>query len=703
MILGTAAYMSPEQARGKPVDKRADIWAFGVVLYEMLTGRRLFAGETVSDVLAGVLKSDIDFGGSGPSDAGRRPPAAARLSRAQSEEPPARHRRRATSDRRERFGRPARAREQGRVAASSQLAALGHRRGVARGRARARARPRLARRERRRDRDPAPADRPPQGRATRPQRRYRPHFRDLARRLEAGVRGRVRSDLGAPAALAGLPHLDPDPGHGRGAPRSSPPTGSGSASPRGRSSRRSPSRAVRPSRSRTHPPSGVASGAKTARSTSCRRCTSRSRGFRPAAARLSRSPRSAPPRVRCSTAGPSCFLAGRYCLRGRPRRGVGRCDPRRGAAGFRRARGAGPRRHVSSLSADRPARLRAGRRALRGDSRPAFASGHGPAGRSRPQRLRQLRGLGGDGRLANGPAGDRTGRQRRGRVGPLVGRPRRARWAAEAARRELHQDRPLASGRPCRPRHRQRGLGPRSREALGDSVDARRAGVVPDLGTRRAPDLLQLRAGEARPDLFEGRRRHGRAGARGFVGWAEDPTPSPPTDHDCSGSDIPPTVRTPCWSTTSAIRGASRPCSSSPPTCTGAPRTSRRTAASSFIRPRNRGVRRSTCAPRAARTASGRSRSAAARPRSGRRQATRSSSFGTEAAGRSGSRQRQRAHRRRAQGPVREPPGDRLRRRSRRKAVPFAEDPNPGAQPRLDVVVHWFAEVQRKVAEARTP
>ena len=62
LILGTAAYMSPEQARGKPVDKRADIWAFGVVLFEMLTGKGLFHGETVSDVLAGVLKTEIDVG-----------------------------------------------------------------------------------------------------------------------------------------------------------------------------------------------------------------------------------------------------------------------------------------------------------------------------------------------------------------------------------------------------------------------------------------------------------------------------------------------------------------------------------------------------------------------------------------------------------------------------------------------------------------
>jgi serine/threonine-protein kinase len=61
LILGTAAYMSPEQARGKSVDKRADIWAFGVLLFEMLSGRRLFEGETVSDVLAAVLRQDPDW------------------------------------------------------------------------------------------------------------------------------------------------------------------------------------------------------------------------------------------------------------------------------------------------------------------------------------------------------------------------------------------------------------------------------------------------------------------------------------------------------------------------------------------------------------------------------------------------------------------------------------------------------------------
>ena len=61
MILGTAAYMSPEQARGSSVDKRADIWAFGVLLYELLVGRRPFCGETVSDTLAQVLTKETDW------------------------------------------------------------------------------------------------------------------------------------------------------------------------------------------------------------------------------------------------------------------------------------------------------------------------------------------------------------------------------------------------------------------------------------------------------------------------------------------------------------------------------------------------------------------------------------------------------------------------------------------------------------------
>ena len=61
VIMGTAAYMSPEQAKGREADKRSDVWAFGAVLYEMLTGRRAFDGEDMSDTLASVLKSDPDW------------------------------------------------------------------------------------------------------------------------------------------------------------------------------------------------------------------------------------------------------------------------------------------------------------------------------------------------------------------------------------------------------------------------------------------------------------------------------------------------------------------------------------------------------------------------------------------------------------------------------------------------------------------
>ena len=61
IIMGTAAYMAPEQAKGRPVDKRADIWAFGVVLYEMLTGRQAFGGTDISETLAFVLTREIDW------------------------------------------------------------------------------------------------------------------------------------------------------------------------------------------------------------------------------------------------------------------------------------------------------------------------------------------------------------------------------------------------------------------------------------------------------------------------------------------------------------------------------------------------------------------------------------------------------------------------------------------------------------------
>jgi len=70
VLLGTAAYMAPEQARGKSVDRRADIWSFGCVVYEMLTGQGAFSGETTSDILAGVIRAEPDW----PSVPGSVPP-----------------------------------------------------------------------------------------------------------------------------------------------------------------------------------------------------------------------------------------------------------------------------------------------------------------------------------------------------------------------------------------------------------------------------------------------------------------------------------------------------------------------------------------------------------------------------------------------------------------------------------------------------
>ena len=93
LILGTAAYMAPEQARGRAVDKRADIWAFGVVLWEMLTGRRLFEGETISDTLAAVLTQPPDLGAVPPATPSDRAPTPRPLPRTRSAAAAARHRR----------------------------------------------------------------------------------------------------------------------------------------------------------------------------------------------------------------------------------------------------------------------------------------------------------------------------------------------------------------------------------------------------------------------------------------------------------------------------------------------------------------------------------------------------------------------------------------------------------------------------------
>ena len=100
VIIGTAAYMSPEQARGRPVDKRGDVWAFGVVLYEMLTGRRAFEGDTISDVLAKVIEREPDWTALPRLDAAAPARTAATMREERSEDATPGDRRRARPDRR---------------------------------------------------------------------------------------------------------------------------------------------------------------------------------------------------------------------------------------------------------------------------------------------------------------------------------------------------------------------------------------------------------------------------------------------------------------------------------------------------------------------------------------------------------------------------------------------------------------------------
>ena len=98
-VIGTAAYMSPEQARGLPVDKRTDIWAFGCVLYEMLTGRVTFAGDTISDSIAKILEREPDWSALPPGTPIADSTAAAPMPDERSQKAAEGHRRRPDRDR----------------------------------------------------------------------------------------------------------------------------------------------------------------------------------------------------------------------------------------------------------------------------------------------------------------------------------------------------------------------------------------------------------------------------------------------------------------------------------------------------------------------------------------------------------------------------------------------------------------------------
>ena len=120
LIIGTAAYMAPEQARGKAVDRRADIWAFGVVLHEMLTGQRTFEGDDVSDTLASVLKGEVSWQAL-PGDLPSRSSTRASMPREGSEAALARHRRSATDPRRSGIARSVESRIGRRLGESARI------------------------------------------------------------------------------------------------------------------------------------------------------------------------------------------------------------------------------------------------------------------------------------------------------------------------------------------------------------------------------------------------------------------------------------------------------------------------------------------------------------------------------------------------------------------------------------------------------